>query len=476
MSSTWSTHTVDVAVVGAGLVGSLLALGLKRRGFDVAIYERRPDPRRSDVIGGRSINLALSDRGLLGLASAGVLDDVEKVAVPMPGRRMHARDGATTFMPYGLNGEAIRSVSRGGLNLKLIELCREAGIPMHFDAACADVDLAAGKATFHGPDGRGFTVEAGLIAGSDGAFSAVRRPYMRTDRFDYRQDYLAHGYKELTIPAGPEGSFLLEKNALHIWPRQSFMLIALPNLDGSFTCTLFLAFDDAQGPRASAGPISTGPCFSALHTVEQARAFFAEHFADALALVPDFEAQWQQNPTSSLATVRCFPWVRGKTFLIGDAAHAIVPFFGQGMNAGFEDCRVLFEALDAEGSFTIAALQALLPTWETQRKPDADGIAELALENFVEMRDKVGSPAFLLRKGVEAAFARACPDAVTPAYTMVTFRPRLGYAEALRRSRVQDVVLDDLCTDTDVTAFVQGDATKADVARARFVAAAARLG
>ena len=469
MSQSFSALKVDVAVVGAGLVGSLLALGLKRRGFNVAVFERRPDPRTSGVIGGRSINLALSDRGLLGLAAAGVLDDVEQVVVPMPGRRMHARDGQTTFMPYGLNGEAIRSVSRGGLNLKLIELCRAADIPMHFDAVCVDLDPQNGKATFEHPDGSRLLVEAGLVAGADGAFSAARRPFMRADRFDYQQEYLAHGYKELAIPAGPGGAFQFEKNALHIWPRQSFMLIALPNLDGSFTCTLFLAFDEDGGDQDNA-------CFAALSTPSRARAFFAEHFADALALMPDFEAQWVANPTSSLCTVRCFPWVRGRTFLIGDAAHAIVPFFGQGMNAGFEDCRVLFEALDAGGAFTVEALHGLLPAWQASRKPDADGIAELALQNFVEMRDKVGSPAFLFRKNVEAAFARACPDAVTPAYTMVTFRPRLGYAEALRRSRALDVVLDELCDDADVAAFVRGEPGKAEAAKARFVAAAARLG
>jgi len=464
MNSTKSpSHAVDVdvAVVGAGLVGSLLALGLKRRGFSVAIYERRPDPRAKGVIGGRSINLALSDRGLLGLEAAGVVDAVERVAIPMPGRLMHAKDGATAFMPYGLSGEAIRSVSRGGLNLKLMELCADAGIPLHFDHACDDVDLTATTARFTTPGGT-VTVKAGAIAGADGAFSAVRRPFMRLDRFDYSQDYLPHGYKELTIPPGPGGAFLLDKQALHIWPRSAFMLIALPNLDGSFTCTLFLGFDSEPG-------------FEALDDVIKGRAFFAEHFGDALALMPDFDEQWAQNPVASLATVRCFPWVRQRTFLIGDASHAIVPFFGQGMNAGFEDCRVLFEALDEDGRHTVDALVDLLPAWSVARKPDTDAIATLALENFVEMRDKVGSPAFRFRKAVEAAFARACPDDITPAYTMVTFRPRLGYAEALRKSRAQDGVLDELCRNPAVKAFVEGDNGFAAEADAAFVSAAASL-
>ena len=456
-----SNEAESVAIVGAGLVGSLLALGLKRRGYDVAIYERRPDPRAKGVIGGRSINLALSDRGLLGLAAAGVTDAVERVAVPMPGRRMHAKDGTTVFMPYGLAGEAIRSVSRGGLNLKLMELCAEAGIPLHFDHACDDVDLASTTLRFTTPTGK-VTVQPGAIAGADGAFSAVRRPFMRLDRFDYSQDYLPHGYKELTIPAATDGGSLLDRQALHIWPRSAFMLIALPNLDGSFTCTLFLGFDSEPG-------------FAGLDDVTSGRAFFAEHFGDALALMPDFDEQWAQNPVASLVTVRCSPWVRQRTFLIGDASHAIVPFFGQGMNAGFEDCRVLFDALDADGRHTVDALVDLLPAWSQARKPDADAIATLALENFVEMRDKVGSPAFRFRKAVEAAFARACPDDITPAYTMVTFRPRLGYAEALRRSRAQDVVLDELCAHHRVKAFVDGDAAAAADADAAFQAAAASL-
>ncbi len=472
-----TNHRCDVAVVGAGLVGSLLALGLKKRGFHVEVFERRPDPRAKGAIGGRSINLALSDRGLLGLKSAGVIDDVERVAVPMPGRLMHAPDGQTTFMPYGLNGEAIRSVSRGGLNLKLIQLATDAGIPFHFDHAASGVDLGHDRVSFKTPDGD-VVVEAGVIAGADGAFSAVRQPFMKHDRFDYSQDYLPHGYKELTIPPGPNGSFLLDRGALHIWPRSSFMLIALPNLDGSFTCTLFLAFEAQEAREGQAGE-----AFDSLGDVAAARAFFETHFQDALTLMPDFDAQWRDNPVSSLCTVKCWPWVKGNTFLIGDASHAIVPFFGQGMNAGFEDCRVLFDALDAAdddnssgAAGSVDRLRAVLPAWALSRKANADAIAHLAKENFVEMRDKVGSKAFLTRKSVEAAFARACPDVVTPAYTMVTFRPQLGYAEALRKSQALDRVLDELVMNPAVIASVAGDASQADAARAAFVAAAEKLG
>ncbi|MDP2340108.1 MAG: NAD(P)/FAD-dependent oxidoreductase [Deltaproteobacteria bacterium] len=425
-----------VVVVGAGPVGALIGLLLKRRGDDVVVYERRGDPRAQGYVGGRSINLALSDRGMLALQKAGVADDVDKVAVPMPGRRMHNVDGSSAFMPYGLNGEFIRSVSRGGLNIKLLDLLDAASVPIHFEHPCSDVDLAAGRARCGSVDADG-----DVVIGADGAGSAVRAAFMRTDRFDYSQSWLPHGYKELAIPAGPGGSFLLEKQALHIWPRSAFMLIALPNLDGSFTCTLFFAHD---GDQAS---------FAALTASSSARAFFEQHFPDALALMPDFDDQWAANPVSSLATIRCWPWHHGKALLIGDAAHAICPFFGQGLNAGFEDCRILLEILDeVAGDWSRA-----LPLFQHARKDNADAIATLALENFVEMRDKVGQPAFLLRKKIEAALAKAAPDLVTPSYTMVTFRPLTPYAEALRKSRRQDVVLDRLVADVDVVAAVQRD-------------------
>lgn len=454
MNQVASRH--DVVVVGAGLVGSLLALGLKKRGHDVAVYERRPDPRKTGAIGGRSINLALSDRGLLALERAGVQADVEKVAISMPGRRMHAIDGSTSFMPYGLNGEAIRSVSRGGLNERLVELVEAAGVPVHFGHRCDDVDLNATRLRFANDDGF-VDVDAAVIAGADGAYSAVRQAFLRKDRFEYSQSYLDHGYKELSIPPGKNGAFQLDQHALHIWPRSAYMLIALPNLDGSFTCTLFLAFD---------GPLES---FAALNTLEKASAFFAHQFPDAMALMPDFAEQWAANPVASLVTVRCAPWVQQRTLLIGDASHAIVPFFGQGMNAGFEDVRVLLDLLDAHNN----AWDTVLPAFAMARKEDADAIATLAVENFVEMRDKVGQPAFLFRKKVEAAFARTCPDAITPAYTMVTFRPHLPYREALARSRRLDAVLDVLCADADVRAHVDGNENAA--ALRAFEDAAARL-
>ncbi len=442
-----------VVVAGAGLVGSLLALLLKRRGYDVELCERRADPRAAGYVGGRSINLALSDRGLRALELAGIRADVEQVAVPMPGRRMHAVDGTGPFMPYGLNGEAIRSVSRGGLNIKLLDLLDQVGVPVHFEHRCDDADLARRRVRFSTPSGAA-EFEGDVVVGADGAFSAVRYAMQRTDRFEYSQTYLPHGYKELAIPSGPGGTFLLDKNALHIWPRSSFMLIALPNVEGSFTCTLFFSL---EGERES---------FAALDTPAQARAFFADVFPDALALMPDFDEQWANNPVSSLCTVRCSPWHRGRTMLVGDAAHAIVPFFGQGMNCGFEDCAVLMQILDETNDDWDRAL----PLYSQRRKENGDAIATLALENFVEMREKVADPVFVYRKKVEAALARAFPDDVTPSYTMVTFRPDLTYAQALAKSRAQDRILDRLVADDRVRALIDHVPTASDL-RAIFRAA-----
>ena len=402
-----SARNQRITVVGAGLVGSLLSILLARRGYQVHVIERRPDPRFGKLVGGRSINLALSDRGLLALDRAGIADDVANVSIPMRGRMVHTLEGNPALLPYGVGDQAIRSVSRGGLNTTLIELAaRENNVTLTFAR-----ELGEGELAVHDDDR--------IVIGADGAFSAVRYAMQRRDRFDYSQEYLAHGYKELNIPPGSS----LDKNALHIWPRASFMLIALPNVDGSFTCTLFLELDTFATLGQSVGV---------------AREWFGKTFPDALALMPHFEDDWQRNPTSSLVTVRCFPWHVGNTMLIGDAAHAIVPFFGQGMNAGFEDCRVLMEILDdTDDDWSLA-----MPAFESARKKNADAIAVLALENFVEMRDKVADPVFLAKKKIERRLATLVPDLVTPLYTMVTFSPHIPYAEALRRGRAQERVLD----------------------------------
>jgi kynurenine 3-monooxygenase len=426
-----------VLIVGAGLAGTLMACYLARAGNRVRVYERRGDPRAAGYVGGRSINLALSARGLWGLAGVG-LDSLvmERDAIPMKGRMIHPlpRPGAaasevkTVFQPYSADPkDAINSVSRGGLNLTLLNAADDFdGVEFVFDHPCLDVDLEAPAAVFERPGGGTVRVEADLVIGADGAFSAVRGRMQKTDRFEYSQSYLQHGYKELQIPS-VGGEFAMEVNALHIWPRGSSMMIALPNRDRSFTCTLFWPFEGEHG-------------LNSLRTSAEVRAFFERHYPDAVPLMPTLERDYFANPTSSLVTIHCSPWVlNGKVALIGDAAHAIVPFYGQGMNAAFEDCRVLAACLEG-WSGDRASLAERLDRYQHERKPHADAIAEMALENFVEMRDKVGQPAFLYKKKLEQAVHQLFPDRVTPQYNLVSFST-VPYAEARRRGRELDASL-----------------------------------
>ncbi len=414
-----------ITIAGAGLVGSLLGVYLAKRGHSVKIYERRPDARVNLLDGGRSINLALSDRGLQALAKVGLEEKVLKeMAIPMHRRVMHDVEGNLSYQPYGQEGQAINSVSRAGLNMLLMSEAEKQGVEIKFEQACLEVDLKNAAATF-GSEEKPERVEADLLFGADGAFSAVRGAMMKTDRFSYSQQYIEHGYKELEIPPGPNGEFLLEKNALHIWPRGNYMLIALPNPDGSFTCTLFF-------------PNEGEPSFESLDTVAKARAFFAEKFGDALALMPNFDKDWEENPDSSLVIIRCFPWTRnGKVALIGDASHAIVPFYGQGMNAGFEDCFVLDRLIDEYGD----DWEALFKAYEIERKPDGDAIADLAMRNFVEMRDLTGDPDFLLQKKIETKFSKKYPEKWTPLYGLVTFSPNVRYSEAMALGQRQDQLM-----------------------------------
>jgi kynurenine 3-monooxygenase len=412
-------------VVGAGLVGSLWTALLGKRGYRVDVYERRTDSRKAGYAGGRSINLALSNRGWKALERAGLAEAIAREAIPMSHRVMHAVDGTLVRQPYGKDGQAIYSVSRGGLNEQLMTLAEQSGnVHLHFDRKCVDVDLKTGAAAFESGDGSVERVEPGLLFATDGAYSAIRSAMIKTDRYQYQQQYIDHGYKELHIPAGPDGSYHMEKNALHIWPRGGYMLIALPNPDGSFTLTLFFAW---EGPES----------FASLPTTDDAEAFFARIFPDALSLMPDFRAQWDTNPASSLVIMRCDPWqFNGTVALIGDAAHAIVPFYGQGMNAGFEDCTVLDDLLDAHGE----DWANVLPQYSRKQKPNGDAIAELALLNFIEMRDLVGQPEFLLQKKIEAWFSNKHPDRWTPLYTQVTFS-HTPYSEALANGRRQEAIM-----------------------------------
>jgi kynurenine 3-monooxygenase len=425
-----------IIIIGSGLVGSLLSIYLVKRGYTVEVYERRPDMRKEKMSAGRSINLALSDRGILALLEVGIMPDIEPIAIPMHGRYIHHADGAHAYQPYGKEGQYINSVSRGTLNAKLMDLAEREGVTIQFNQKCAAIDWASNTVVLEDTaTGQQQRVSGDVVFGSDGAYAASRLQHqLQHDRFDYQQSYIDFGYKELTIPPDADGGFRMEKNALHIWPRGNYMLIALPNTDGSFTCTLFFPFEGE-------------PSFAQLDTPQKVQDFFATHFTDAAALMPTLQGDFFANPTSSLVTVKCHPWVRdGRFALIGDAAHAIVPFFGQGMNCGFEDCRILNGLIDQyDGQW-----QPILAEYQRLRKPDGDAIADLALNNFIEMRDKVADPQFLLQKKIEAWFSGLHPDKWIPAYSQVTFSPHIRYSEALRNGQRQEALMQEVMALPDI--------------------------
>jgi len=412
-------------IIGAGLGGSLMALFLGRAGHEVDIYERRSDPRSAGAEAGRSINLAISTRGLHALEQVGLQNEILAGAVPMRGRMIHSATGQLAFQPYGRRDQAINSVSRAGLNLALLNAAeRQSNLRIHFDRRSGDIDFDRRTIEFTSMGGERQSVQAGTIIGADGAFSAVRGQLQRRDRFSFSQSYLAHGYKELYIPPAAGGGFRMEPHALHIWPRGGFMMIALPNQDGSFTCTLFWPH---QGPNS----------FAAITTPRDVLAFFESTYPDAVPHMPTLVEDFFANPTSSLVTIRCSPWhLDGRAVLLGDAAHAVVPFYGQGANAAFEDCVVLDQCLRAHPGNPVDAFLE----FERERKVNVDAIADLALANFVEMRDRVASPLFLIKKKVEKLLHGAFPGWFIPLYTMVSFT-RIPYAEAVRRARRQDRVL-----------------------------------
>ena len=419
--------TKEVVVMGAGLVGSLLSLYLAKKDYKVDIYERRPDMRKAGAAGGRSINLALSDRGWKALRGIGIEEQIREVAIPMYKRVMHDEHGNLTSQPYGEEGQAIYSVSRGGLNMAMMDLAEEnTNVRLFFEQQCVSVDLDTATANMRDLSrNEEYTRQAEQIFGTDGAFSMVRNSLMmKTDRFEYSQSFLEHGYKELNIPATADGGWALEKNALHIWPRGHYMMIALPNLDGSFTCTLFFPFEG-------------DPSFEKLKTRADVEQFFNRVFPDAVPLMPTLLDDFFENPTSSLVTVKCFPWAhKDKVLILGDASHAIVPFYGQGMNAGFEDCTVFNQLLEEHGE----DLGKVFAEFQKQRKPDADAIADLAVMNFVEMRDKVADPRFLLQKKIESQIHKQYPDTWTPLYSMVTFSDK-SYSEALAMGLKQEAIM-----------------------------------
>jgi kynurenine 3-monooxygenase len=419
-----------ISLIGAGLNGPLLALGLVKRGFSVEIHERRADMRRVRVSAGRSINLALSTRGIHALTGAALWEEMRKIIVPMKGRMMHSATSELTFQPYGKDdAEVINSISRAELNVRLMNAAEEQGVKICFQQRCTGIDLRTGTLQLRDErSGEDRTLEPSVVIGCDGSASAIRGEMLKLNRFNFSQQYLDYGYKELTIPAGANGKHALERNALHIWPRGNYMLIALPNVDGTFACILFLPFE---------GPDSLAQLTSHAAVNE----FFQLRFPDAVPLMPDLADGFFANPTGAMVTIKCSPWhVEGRVVLLGDAAHAIVPFFGQGINCGFEDCACLLELFDRHG----ADWGRVFREFEKARKVNADAIADLAVENFVEMRDRVADPRFLFRKKIELALEAKYPQLFVPKYAMVTFH-RIPYATALQRGQVQDRILTELC-------------------------------
>ena len=417
----------DIAIAGAGLVGTLLGIYLKKKDFNVTIFDRSEDIRKVKF-SGRSINLAMSTRGWNALDKIGIGDEIRKIAIAMDKRAIHLQDGSLEFQPYGINGEAIYSISRGGLNRLMVDLAEKSGVVFEFNKRIWDVNLDEASLYFgdkeHGPyEERKFN----SVFAADGAFSRIRHKMQRQNRFNYSQYFLNIGYKELTIPANEDGTHRLDPNSFHIWPRGEFMLIALSNADGSFTCTLFMPFE--------------GDCsFEEVNTEEKLVSFFTKYFPDTIDLIPNLVSNYFENPTSSLVTMQCYPWTyKDKVALIGDAAHAIVPFYGQGMNAGFEDITAIDDLLQEYGD----DWDAVFKKYQEIRKPNADAIAELSFRNFMEMSSKTADKNFLLQKKIEAWFTKLHPTKWLPLYDRVTFSLK-PYADALAIGDQQKKIMDEV--------------------------------
>lgn len=417
-------------IVGAGLVGSLWAVYLSKAGYKVTIYERRPDIRKAEISAGKSINLALSNRGWKALDAVGVGDEIRKIAIPMYGRMMHDLDGNLTYQPYGKEGQAIYSVSRGGVNAKMMDIAEQYGnAEIHYNCECIDADLEkASVRILNYQTKEEFEDSADVLFAADGAFSAVRyRAFQKLDRFNFSQNYIADGYREILLPAGSDGAYRMDKNALHIWPRGRFMLIALANEDGSFTCTLFMPHEGGENS------------FNQLTSKEKVDEFFRTTFPDFYEMMPNIADAWEDHPLSSLAIMRSYPWHAGKSALIGDAAHATVPFYGQGMNGGFEDCSVLWDLMQKHKE----NWSEIFPEYSVLRKPDGDALQDLSLNNYHVMRDFVADPMFQLQKKIEARFASLYPDKWMPLYSQVTFS-HIRYSEALKNGAHQDAIMKDI--------------------------------
>ena len=438
------TEKQHLLLIGAGLCGSLLALRMAQRGFQVTLVEKRPDLRDVTQDAGRSINLALSDRGLKGLRLAGVEEKALELCIPMLGRMIHDKEGNTFMSNYsGRDGEYINSISRPGLNMLLLDAAEAMpNVEIIFNKGCKSVDLENASAVFEDYTTKErIELKGDIILGTDGAGSVVRKSMFnnRNFLFSFSQDYLTHGYKEITIPAADGGGYRTEKGALHIWPRGEDMLIALPNLDGSFTVTLFLPYSNSEY------------CFDNLTTPEMVTAYFTQEYPDAVALMPNLVEEFFDNPTGPLGTIKCSPWNSyGKTIILGDAAHAIVPFYGQGMNASFEDVVVFDETLENQKDASLD-WKKVFYEYEKARKQDTDAIADLAVDNFHEMKEHTASPLFQQKRKIEMILESQFPDTYSSKYSLVTFNENIGYAEALRKGRAQDKAILNLLDDKKIS-------------------------
>lgn len=433
----------NIAIIGSGLVGSLLAIYLKRLGHAITVFDRRPDIRNIKF-SGRSINLAMSNRGWKTLQEVGLEDEIKKIAIPLNKRAMHIVGETEYYQEYGKEGEAIWSISRGVLNRKMIDLAEKAGVIFKFEEKVWDVNLPEAK-LYTGDTEKGHWEEYqfDLVFGCDGAFSRVRHKMQRRSRFDYSQDFIDVGYKELRIPPNSDGKHKLDKHSFHIWPRGKFMLIAMPNLDGSFTCTLFMPFE---------GEVS----FENIRTKEQAKTFFFTYFPNVMQDMDDLMEDFFNNPTSAMVTMKCYPWTYwDKVALVGDSAHAVVPFYGQGMNAGFEDIYELNRIIGKHGD----NWEAIFQEYQTERKPNADAIAELSYRNFVEMSSKTADAKFLLQKKIEKHFASKHPEKWIPAYSRVTFSDK-PYAEALALGDAQEAIMQEVMQLSDIEKKWDSDAVE----------------
>ncbi len=427
----------QATIIGSGLVGSLWAIYLSKAGYEVNIFERRSDMRKEKMSAGKSINLATSYRGWKALDEMEIGDEIRKIAIPMFGRTMHDLSGNTSYQPYGINNQAIFSVSRGEINCKLMDIAEQKGnTKIHFNEDCIGADLKNGIVNLKNSEtGKITEVKSDVVFATDGAFSAVRYHAMqKLDRFSFSQNYIEDGYREILLPANSDGSYKLEKQTLHIWPRGRFMLIALPNFDGSFTCTLFMPFDGHEY------------CFNNLTSKLKVESFFKEVFPDFFEMMPNIADEWENHPLSSLAIIRCFPWTHGKTALMGDAAHATVPFFGQGMNAGFEDCSVMYSLMKKHNE----DWDKVFDEYEIVRKPNGDAVQDLSLYNYLVMRDKVSDPSFQLQQKIERRIAELHPGKYFPMYSMVSFSD-IEYQVALKQGKEQDEIIQNLIFRNKIT-------------------------